>query len=91
MAKRKKSRFGGKLKKYIPTFDWKGVAPLEDRLAILSVELALAATEILKEDHNFDDREAAVFLDKMLDRAKVNREDMLEVQHILEARRKAEK
>lgn len=45
----------------------------DDRLAILAVELGLAGGEILREDFGFTEAQVALWLDKMLTRAKVNR------------------
>jgi hypothetical protein len=45
----------------------------DDRLAILAVELGLAGAEVLQEDFGFTPGMSAVWLDKMLNKAKVNR------------------
>jgi hypothetical protein len=46
----------------------------DDRLAILAVELGIAGAQVLQEEpFNFTRKQAALWLDKMLDRAKVNR------------------
>lgn len=45
----------------------------DDRLAILAVELGLAGAQVLQEDFNFTQEQATLWLDKMLDKAKVNR------------------
>lgn len=54
----------------------------DDRLAILAVELGLSGAQVLQEDFGFTQQQAALWLDKMLDRAKVNRSSMLAVQAI---------
>ena len=45
----------------------------DDRLAILAVELGIAGAQVLQEDFGFTQQMAAIWLDKMLDKAKVNR------------------
>jgi hypothetical protein len=45
----------------------------DDRLAILAVELGLAGVQVLQEDFGFTPGMSAIWLDKMLDKAKVNR------------------
>lgn len=46
----------------------------DDRLGILAVELGLAGAQVLQEPpFNFTPSQATLWLDKMLDRAKVNR------------------
>lgn len=46
----------------------------DDRLAILAVELGLAGAQVLQEDFGFTTQMTAAWLDKMLDKAKANRE-----------------
>jgi len=43
------------------------------QLQILAVELALAGGEVLKEEFNFTDAQVALWMDKLLNRAKTNR------------------
>lgn len=45
----------------------------DDRLAMLAVELGIAGAQVLQEDFGFTPQMTAIWLDKMLDRAKVNR------------------
>lgn len=45
----------------------------DDRLAILATELGLAGAQVLQEDFSFTPAMTAIWLDKMLDKAKVNR------------------
>jgi hypothetical protein len=45
----------------------------DDRLATLAVELGIAGAQVLQEDFGFTLGMSATWLDKMLDRAKVNR------------------
>lgn len=46
----------------------------DDRLATLAVELGLAGAQVLQEEpFNFTPKQATLWLDKMLDKAKVNR------------------
>ena len=44
-----------------------------ERIALLAVELGLAGGEVLKEEFGFTNDQIARWMDKMLDRAKVNR------------------
>lgn len=45
----------------------------DDRLALLAVELGIAGAQVLQDDFGFTQKQAAEWLDKMLDKAKVNR------------------
>lgn len=46
----------------------------DDRLAILATELGIAGAQVLQEEpFNFTPKQTALWLDKMLDRARVNR------------------
>lgn len=45
----------------------------DDRLAILATELGLAGAQVLQEDFGFTQQMSAIWLDKMLDKAKANR------------------
>ena len=45
----------------------------DDRLALLAVEIGLAGAQVLQEDFNFTPQMATIWLDKMLNKAKVNR------------------
>lgn len=56
----------------------------DDRLAILAVELGLAGAEVLQEDFGFTSQMAATWLDKMLNKAKVNRALSIAMQAIKE-------
>jgi hypothetical protein len=49
----------------------------DDRLAILAVELGLAGAQVLQENYGFTPAMSAIWLDKMLDKAKVNRDSSL--------------
>lgn len=57
----------------------------DDRLATLAVELGLAGAQVLQEPpFNFTQAQATLWLDKMLDRAKVNRGATLAMQAVKE-------
>jgi hypothetical protein len=57
----------------------------DDRLSILAVELGLAGAQVLQEPpFNFTQKQATLWLDKMLDRAKVNRGALLAMQAVKE-------
>lgn len=57
----------------------------DDRLATLAVELGLAGAQVLQEEpFNFTPKQATLWLDKMLDRAKVNRGAVLAMQAVKE-------
>ena len=59
--------------------------PGDDRLAILAVELGIAGAQVLQEEpFNFTQKQATLWLDKMLDRAKVNRGASLAMQAVKE-------
>ena len=56
----------------------------DDRLAILAVELGIAGAQVLQEDFGFTQGMATLWLDKMLDKAKVNRAASLAMQAVKE-------
>jgi hypothetical protein len=57
----------------------------DDRLAILATELGIAGAQVLQEEpFNFTQKQATLWLDKMLDRAKVNRGADLAMQAVKE-------
>lgn len=57
----------------------------DDRLAILAVELGLAGAQVLQEEpFNFTPKQATLWLDMMLDKAKVNRAASLAMQAVKE-------
>lgn len=56
----------------------------DDRLATLAVELGLAGAQVLQEDFGFSPAMSAIWLDKMLEKAKVNRGATLAMQAVKE-------
>lgn len=54
----------------------------DDRLATLAVELGLAGAQVLQEEFGFTQKQATIWLDKMLDKAKVNRGAALAMQAV---------
>lgn len=57
----------------------------DDRLAILAVELGIAGAQVLQEEpFSFTQKQATLWLDKMLDKAKVNRAATLAMQAVKE-------
>ena len=56
----------------------------DDRLALLAVELGIAGAQVLQEDFGFTQQMAAIWLDKMLDKVKVNRVATLAMQAVKE-------
>jgi hypothetical protein len=51
--------------------------PEDDRLSALSIELGLAGIQVLREEFGFTEAQTAEWLEKMLARAKVNRNVLL--------------
>jgi len=62
----------------------------QDRLSALAIELGLAGVQVLREEFSFTEAQATEWLEKMLARAKVNRnvllsyKDVALVQQLLE-------
>ena len=57
----------------------------DDRLSILAVELGLAGAQVLQDEpFNFTQAQATLWLDKMMDKAKVNRAATLAMQAVKE-------
>lgn len=53
-------------------------AALAEKIMIVSVEIGLAGGQVLQEVFGFDDRQITQWMDATLDRAKANREAMIE-------------
>lgn len=56
----------------------------DDRLATLAIELGLAGAQVLQEEFGFTQAMATIWLDKMLDKTKVNRAASLAMQAVKE-------
>lgn len=56
----------------------------DDRLALLAVGLGLAGAQVLQDEYGWTPKQTAEWLDKMLDKAKVNRASSLAIQAVKE-------